>query len=153
MTKIDWAKLRHAYGSAVDIPGLLTRARSAPAPTSYRDEPWYSLWSSLYHQDDIYSASYAALPELIAIATDCAPDIATQALFLAASIELRRNEPGAPELPADLRDPYFGALPPASSRSAELLQHASDPHAMLVIADAVFRGQFTHARTLLDADS
>src|SRR5258705_2121635 len=102
MTSIDWTTLRHASGPAGDVPTLLAQARSAPAPIDYRSEPWFTLWSSLYHQNDIYSASYAAVPELIAIAAERV-DLAPESLLLAALIELRRNEPEAPEVPPVVR--------------------------------------------------
>src|SRR5258705_13943428 len=109
MTSIDWSSLHHAYGPAGDIPALLGRARIAPPPENYKSEPWFTLWSSLYHQDDIYSASYAAVPELVAIAAE-REELAPEGLFLAASIELRRNEPGAPELPLSLKVAYHRSL-------------------------------------------
>src|SRR5512138_155566 len=105
MPTIDWNTLRHAYGPAGDIPALLARARTAPPPVDYRSEPWFMLWSSLYHQDDIYSASVAAVPELVTIAAE-RRELAPESLFLAASIELRRNQAGAPELPPSLKIAY-----------------------------------------------
>lgn len=152
MTVIDWSSLRHAYGPATDVPALLARARSAAPPSGYRDEPWFTLWSSLYHQDDVYSASYAAVPELVAIASDCGPEIAAESLFLAASIELRRNEPGAPAVPAKLAVMYDQALAMARPLATELLQHMPDRDGKLDVAAAVFGGDLERARALLDAD-
>src|SRR4051794_29266383 len=117
---MDWSALQHAYGPASDIPALLARARTAPAPIDYTSEPWFTLWSSLYHQDDIYSASYAAVPELVAIAGECGGLIAAEGLFLAASIELRRNEPGAPEIPAEVETAYSDALAVAHALCSDL---------------------------------
>ena len=152
MTVIDWSGLRHAYGPATDVPALLARARSAPPPSNYQDEPWFTLWSSLYHQDDIYSATYAAVPELIAMASDCGPKIAAESLFLAASIELRRKEPGAPEVPADLAAAYSQALAIAGPLATELAERTPDDDGKLVVAAAVFRGDLKRARALLDED-
>lgn len=39
MQSLAWSALRHAYGPAGDIPGLLARARHAPAPRHHRGEP------------------------------------------------------------------------------------------------------------------
>lgn len=152
MTIIDWSGLRHAYGPATDVPALLARARSAPPPSNYQDEPWFTLWSSLYHQDDIYSASYAAVPELVAMASDSGPKIAAESLFLAASIELRRNEPGAPEIPADLVAGYSQALAMARLLATELAEGTPDEDGKLVVAAAVFSGDLKRARALLDAE-
>ena len=109
------------------------------------------LWSSLYHQDDIYSASYAAVPELVAIATE-RRELAPESLFLAASIELRRNEAGAPELPPALKSAYERSLESAHTLAGNLAAHAPDADGMLAIADLVFSGEYARARGILDAD-
>jgi hypothetical protein len=159
MAIIDWASLRHAYGPAADIPALLARARTAPPPARYDAEPWFALWSALYHQGDVYSASYAAAPELIAIAAERGGPAAAECLLLAASIELRRNEPAAPELPPGLRASYEAAVQAAAdlARTALASSLEGDDRARLEVADAVFRGDHSRARTLLgedgDADS
>jgi hypothetical protein len=59
----DWSQLRHAYGSAEDIPGLLARVEP-----DVRSPIWTDLWSRLCHQGTVYSASFAALPMLTEIA-------------------------------------------------------------------------------------
>ncbi|WNO73274.1 hypothetical protein [Streptomyces sp. AM8-1-1] len=59
----DWSQLSHAYGPADDIPRLLDDAESDPAGPA-----WDSLWSCLCHQGTVYSASFAALPRLAAMA-------------------------------------------------------------------------------------
>ena len=152
MTPIHWTKLEHAYGPAGDIPALLARARTVPAPTRYTDEPWFTLWSALYHQDDIYSASYAAVPELVAMADECGAAIAAESLFLAASIELRRHEPGAPDIPSELRASYDQAVTHAGPLATELARRAPDAEGKLEAAAMVFRGDYERARALLDPD-
>lgn len=63
-----WEKLSHAYGSAADIPELLRQLAGATGPKiRYDSEPWFTLWSSLCHQGDVYDASYAALPHLTVV--------------------------------------------------------------------------------------
>lgn len=109
------------------------------------------LWSSLYHQGDIYSASYAAVPELVDIAAE-RRDLAPESLFLAASIELRRSQPAAPELPPSLQRYYERSLEIAHSLAGELAEHAADADGKLVIADLVFRGEHAQAQAILDAD-
>jgi hypothetical protein len=56
----DWTSLRHAYGDASDVPGLLGQV--VPDPKA---EVWDALWSRLCHQGSVYSASFAALPFLL----------------------------------------------------------------------------------------
>ena len=152
MTTVDWTQLHHAYGPAGDIPALLARARTAHAPTKYTDEPWFTLWSALYHQDDIYSASYAAVPELVAMAHECGAGIAAECLFLAASIELRRQEPGAPAMPPELRAAYEQAVARARPLASEMARRAPDDEGKLEVAALVFEGDYAGARALLDAD-
>jgi len=153
MTPIDWTTLHHAYGSAGDIPALLARARTTRAPTKHTDEPWFTLWSALYHQDDIYSASYAAVPELVAIASECDAAIAAESLFLAASIELRRHEPDAPTMPAELRVAYEQAVTRARPLATELARSAPDAEGKLEVAAMIFEGDHDGARAILDADA
>lgn len=152
MTPLDWTKLHHAYGSAGDIPALLSRARTARAPTKHSDEPWFTLWSALYHQDDIYSASYAAVPELVAIASERGGAIAAECLFLAASIELRRQEQGAPAMSPELRAAYDQALARARPLATDLAQRAPDDEGKLEVAAMVFEGDYDGARALLELD-
>ncbi|WP_053670616.1 hypothetical protein [Streptomyces sp. NRRL B-1140] len=59
----DWSRLRHAYGTAEDVPGLLDGASADP-----QSSDWDELWSRLCHQGTVYSASYAALPALTRMA-------------------------------------------------------------------------------------
>src|SRR5690349_12446780 len=120
MTAIDWSTLQHAYGSARNIPRLLEAARTSPVKRSYDDEPWFTLWSSLYHQDDIFSASFAAVPELVAIARERRDGGDLDCLTLAASIELRRNQPRAPKVPPTLVDSYRRAIAEAGEVAQEI---------------------------------
>jgi hypothetical protein len=63
-----WAELRHAYGPASDIPGLLRQLKTTSS-SSDNEEPWFTLWSSLAHQGDVYTASFAAVPHVIEVLT------------------------------------------------------------------------------------
>ncbi|HSI87141.1 MAG: hypothetical protein ACAI35_20340 [Candidatus Methylacidiphilales bacterium] len=65
-----WSDITHAYGMATDIPLLLKGIEKDPSPPAdarRRSNTWFHLWSSLYHQGDIYPASLAAVPHLIQI--------------------------------------------------------------------------------------
>ena len=103
-----WMELEHAYGCASDIPGLLEGLRSLPR--SFREEePWFSLCSALAHQGDVYSATFAAVPHVIAaLATD--PGRACSTLYhFPAWVEICRVKKGV-EVPSDLSEWYFDAL-------------------------------------------
>ena len=56
MLKLDsprWSELDHAYGKAADIPSLLRQLNDVPTSEG-RQEPWFTLWSALAHQGDVY---------------------------------------------------------------------------------------------------
>ncbi len=106
-----WSELSHAYGSAADIPALLKQAADDPSPKlDYRTPPWFDLWSALCHQGDAYSASFAALPHLIAIAETAPPPIAFDVFLLPAAIDVARVGGRAPEVPSFLHAAYFDAI-------------------------------------------
>ena len=86
----QWGELTHAYGSAADIPALLRQLANFPSCENYRDEPWYTLWSSLCHQGDVYSASFASVPHIIAAAAANPERASYGYLLLPASIEIAR---------------------------------------------------------------
>ncbi|MEU8346186.1 hypothetical protein SAMN05443665_102977 [Actinomadura meyerae] len=86
----DWSRLSHAYGSAENIPGLLDRVAAGRD-----DQAWNELWSALCHQGTVYSASFAALPRLAAIASDqeTGDDDAVMAVLLAGAIVAGEAQP------------------------------------------------------------
>lgn len=103
-----WDDLQHAYGDASDIPDLLRQLDSLP-PSEGDAEPWFSLWSALAHQNDVYSASFAAVPHVVrALATS--PWSAGSTYFqFPAIVEAWRQAKGV-EIPEDLQPDYFAAL-------------------------------------------
>lgn len=103
-----WGELRQAYGSAEDVPRLL--AHLDRVSDVERRELWFGLWSTLCHQGDVYTASYAAVPHLVAFAETQSAAERARALHLAAAIEVGRLSPGADALPDDLAAPYAAAL-------------------------------------------
>ncbi len=77
----DWKKLRHAYGSAKDLPELL--AALDPDP---RSPVWGELWGRVCHQDSTFSASPYVLPFLLAAAEAWPPRSRAMPLALAGGI-------------------------------------------------------------------
>lgn len=107
----EWHRLRHAYGAAEDIPGLLRQLSRSAQPKDQTDpEPWSSLWSSLCHQGDAYDASYAAVPHIVEIGTLANGPIDFIFFMLPACIEIARQTGRGPTLPAELVAPYGRAL-------------------------------------------
>ena len=151
---VRWSQLSHAYGAAEDIPALLERARLDLRPGGNSDSAWFELWSSLCHQGDAYTASYAAAPELVAIAKGRQGKHQYDPLCLVGCIELARLEGRAPGIPDDLIAGYESARREAASLIEALLTTKLDDEWRVALsADlASLRGDPVKARALLDAD-
>ncbi|MGW4567665.1 hypothetical protein ACWEN3_36540 [Streptomyces sp. NPDC004561] len=85
---LDWSRLRHAYGSAEDLPRLFDEI----GDLELADVAWEELWASLYHQGSVYTASFAALPVLSDIAAGRKPGGRWQALGLAGRIVVEEQQ-------------------------------------------------------------
>ena len=69
------------------------------------DSAWNELWNELHHQGDVGEASFAAVPHLVRIhELRGIPDWNTY--LIASIIELARDNPRNPKLPADFEKPY-----------------------------------------------
>jgi hypothetical protein len=105
-----WAQLTHAYGSAADIPARLRELPNTPGQRASGQEPWATLWSSLCHQGDVYSASYAAVPHVVATALSVDAALDFSFFLLPASVEVARVTGRGPEIPDFLAPAYHEAL-------------------------------------------
>jgi hypothetical protein len=103
-----WAELTHAYGSAADIPALLGQLDALPSSEGDK-EPWFSLWSALAHQGDVYSASFAAVPHVVR-ALSCSPTTADSSYFQFPAVVEAWRQRQAVAIPADLQADYVAAL-------------------------------------------
>ncbi|OUC96370.1 hypothetical protein CA983_31985, partial [Streptomyces swartbergensis] len=64
--EVDWASLRHAYGSAEDVPGLLRGLASAdPAE---QETALDRMYGAVHHQGGVYDSTLACVPFLLALA-------------------------------------------------------------------------------------
>jgi hypothetical protein len=117
-----WKNLKHAYGSAADIPALLEQLKTAGPQKGFDTEPWFSLWSALCHQYDVYTASYAALPHILVIAGSRPPRQRLDHLLLASSIEAFRHLDDAPPMPLELQEAYDQAIKQAPRLILECLE-------------------------------
>lgn len=119
MSEIVWENLNDAYGPAANIEELIESAFLG------NSSAWEELWSRLCHQGDIYSASLAAFPLLVAklIAQD---DILNfNALLLPAVIEYARLKKKK-NIPDKLSRDYFEALQKFTAYVAELSSEKGD---------------------------
>lgn len=119
-----WDELEHAYGRASDIPALLRQLPTLP-PSTDDQEPWFSLWSALAHQNDVYSASFAAVPHVVRALTT-SPSTADFTYFqFPAVVEAWRQQKGV-AIPDDLRADYFAALAALPSLVAQVAEREWD---------------------------
>jgi hypothetical protein len=103
-----WRELKHAYGAAGDMPRLLQQLQQLPSAGGDA-EPWFTLWSALAHQGDVYPASFAAVPHVVR-ALASAPERADPAYFqFPAWVEICRAKNNI-EVPEDLRAAYYESL-------------------------------------------
>jgi hypothetical protein len=113
LTSARWSELCHAYAEdASDIPRLLAELEALPPEEGPGAALYSALWGALCHQGDIYSATDAAFPHLVA-AISRAPERAPGTLFLlVACIEIARarGKRRGPEPPHDLQADYAAAL-------------------------------------------
>ena len=148
-----WSELQHAYGAATDVPALLKQL--ADLPSSENDkEPWFSLWSALAHQGDVYSASFAAVPHVIG-ALASAPLKADLSYFqFPAWVEICRRKKSV-AVPADLAPAYFESLSRLLTLVAEAASRQWDESflACALSAIAAAKGQPMVAEAVLELSS
>ncbi|HEU5400597.1 MAG TPA: hypothetical protein VFU86_04520 [Terriglobales bacterium] len=149
-----WKELTQAYGSAGDIPELLKQLATAPVQKSYTDEPWYSLWSALCHQGDVYTATYAAIPHIIAIAEADSGPRRLDLLSLAVTCEAFRHKGGAPNIPSDLEFQYRTSIERLCDLVLEPLRNylTDDQLRVLLAGIALSRGHARLGNVILSLD-
>lgn len=94
----DWSNLKHTYGTADDIPDLLEQM--SPDPSA---KIWGDLWERLYHQDTVYSASFAVIPYMLEAALQWPPTGRLQPICFAGAIVAAKDVVGT-------RDEYMDGL-------------------------------------------
>jgi hypothetical protein len=103
-----WSELRHAYGPASDIPALLRQLGNLPDSRG-EQEPWFTLWSALAHQGDVYPASFAAVPYVVAALASATERAGSTYFQFPAWVEICRQRKGL-TVPGDLEPAYSNAL-------------------------------------------
>lgn len=67
LNKVEWSKLKHAYGSAEDAPDFIVKLLSTDADE--REEAYEYLYSAIWHQGTVYEATAYVVPFLLEILT------------------------------------------------------------------------------------
>jgi hypothetical protein len=152
----QWHELHHAYGNAADIPDLLRILSSSTSPNeSYEAEPWFSLWSSLCHQGDVFTASYAVVPHIVHIASRAKGPVDFSFFQLPAAIEVARQTGRGPAIPEAYVDDYHRAIAQLVENVCLHRNEAWDQSMLLSIAaaQAVAKGHIDVAEALLNLDA
>ena len=120
---IDWSSMKHAYGSAEEVPALLRALRTQDAGD--RDKALSRFYSAVHHQGDVYPCTTACLPfllELAAGADEPGRDEVVRLLVSIGTSAVERCEGGYPE---DVLD-YAGAAAVLRDRAEVFVGLASD---------------------------
>jgi hypothetical protein len=150
-----WGRLRHAYGSAGDIPGLLNQLEECVVlPARWQEEPLRSLTQALCHQRGTANASYAAVPHLVDIAAGRPPTERGAVLHLVGAIAAYAEL--GPPIPKELRSGYETALRRGVGVVAETLdtiRPAVLRQGLVLLADlAACRGATRLARAIVELE-
>ncbi|PHV08479.1 hypothetical protein CSQ96_02660 [Janthinobacterium sp. BJB412] len=96
-----WDELDGGYRCTTEAPALLAELQSG-------EDVWDALWEDLHHQGDVGIGSYAAVPQLVRIAT-AAAERDWNFYGLIATIEVERHGRHNPALPQWLAASYADA--------------------------------------------
>lgn len=144
-----WSTLSHAFGDASDVPGLIERLRSASrVEWSVINE---ELMSAILHQGDVYTATYAAMPHLLELATELGPSRQSDDLLYSLSCAAQ-GRPG-PDCPEFLKESWLDAQDKARDLMLERLTcgEASPDYAGLLIAGILYlAGEWPWGRLVND---
>jgi hypothetical protein len=142
-----WLELTAGYRTAVDLRPLLRRLETALDPKS----AWEELWQELYHQGDVGTGSFVAVPHLVRIHRQRhVPDWNTHALV--ATIELARAQGRNPDLAECDRFAYWSALRALASTGLQELPDAADLETVrsILAVLAIVHGARTYGRILAE---
>src|SRR5262245_56349328 len=116
LTSAMWGALTHAYGSASDVPDLISKLRAASLDDW--DEARDALLTAIFHHGDVYTASFAAVAHWVGYAMEIGPCKQSDELLSAVGYAAGRN---GPEIPARLEETWEQAQEEASAVILERL--------------------------------
>ena len=150
-----WNNWQDAYGSAATIPLLLERVIADKSQKhGLQSGPWFELWSRLYHQGTIYTASYAAVIVISDAMKNAEGAIAMDFFLLPASIELSRHDNNnSPAIPPDIEADYHAAIKELGEIADRYADDSTDPYLSksATAAQLISKGKIDEARELIDA--
>ncbi len=84
LDSVDWAGLKHAYGSAADVPALIHALASSDK--AEREAAYEELHGNIWHQGTVYEASSYAVPFLLEMLAEDQTEDKPSLLLLLASL-------------------------------------------------------------------
>ncbi|RJX37095.1 hypothetical protein D3P09_24600 [Paenibacillus pinisoli] len=163
-----WGKLTGPYSSADNVPDLLQRLEQ-----EYSQEVFDELFQEyLYHQNTIYTATYAAMPYLAQLACSTSDAEVRKELFINCGI-IEASRDGGDESPfpaswaelaedagssicTELYREYMEAMDKLRGLTKDVFAYAAAQQSMdetekkyILIADAAYRGSYTIASMLM----
>jgi hypothetical protein len=135
-----WAELTQAYGTAEDVPRLL-EALACIGREDARAEVWFALWRTLHRPGEAYTASYAAVPHLLAIGGVLGLRERAEAAHLVTRIEASRRAPGSPSVPLDLVEAYAQSVDGLPAYVAAVAGETWPPEVAQIFAAAMLVGK------------
>jgi hypothetical protein len=141
-----WTEMLGGYRVPFDPRAALAQIRDGVQT----DEAWRVLWEGLHHQGDVGEASYAAVPFLVEFCKERG-ERGWNLFAMVAVIELARQTPTNPPLPASLERDYTNAIDTLGQMAAAQILETTDPleaRAKLAVL-AIRAGQPAHADALL----
>ncbi|MCX4572873.1 HEAT repeat domain-containing protein [Streptomyces sp. NBC_01571] len=136
--EVAWASMKHAYGSAEEVPRLL-RGLASPSPQE-RERALDGMYGAVHHQGDVYDSTLACIPFLFALVARAELPDRSGVVELLVSIG---GGATADEQPLEDADPV-------GERPAEGADPADDNHAMA--RTAVGAGAAVFAQLVGDRD-
>ena len=118
LDSLKWTELYHAYGSASDVPKMLSDLRCASDEESWNRLLWYDIAGSLCHQGTVYTATYAAVPHLTDMLNDADEFRRFYLIILLGWISASTDK--AP-IPKEFESDYKNAIDVAAKVALELL--------------------------------
>ena len=142
-----WSNLTGGYRTRFDPRQLLARLEADEGSA----KTWHEIWGELYHQGDVGTASYAAVPHLVRIhRTLGVVDWNTYAIVSA--IELARDKRTNPEVLKSLKEDYFRAIRELAEIGAAEILRTDEPESVRAILSviALAKGLRIHAMFLVE---
>lgn len=145
-----WHELE-ANGDPLEIPPLLDSLRYTTSPEVY-SQSLDDLWELVFHQYDVYTASYAVVPHLIDLMALKLPSERLALIVKIGMIVALAHRPDVAPVPDDLRADYTEALDRAAPLILECFSRgwSDEEYSCLCAALAAVQGHPVMAIDLLE---